>query len=67
MKVALFGITGQDGLFANFLLLKHKVHGVVKESAINRYRIDKIEKFKKILNSYYGDVTDALNVLELVK
>lgn len=72
MKVALiFGITGQDGAYlANFLLLKkYKVHGVVRRtSAINRYRIDKIDKnLKKNFKLHYGDVTDALNILELVK
>ena len=72
MKVALiFGITGQDGAYlANFLLLKnYSVHGVVRRtSAINRYRIDKVDtNLRKKLKLHYGDVTDALNVLELIK
>ncbi len=72
MKIAIiFGITGQDGSYlANLLLSKgYKVHGVVRRtSAINRYRIDKIEKkFKKNLILHYGDVTDPLNVFEIIK
>ena len=72
MKVALiFGITGQDGAYlAKFLLSKkYKVHGVVRRtSAINRYRIDKIDpKLKKNLKLHYGDVTDALNVIDIIK
>ncbi len=72
MKNAIiFGVTGQDGSYlANFLLLKgYKVHGVVRRtSAINRYRIDKIQKnLKKNLILHYGDVTDPLNVFEIIK
>ncbi len=72
MKNAIiFGITGQDGCYlANFLLLKrYKVHGVVRRtSAINRYRIDKIDKkLKKNLHLHYGDVTDPLNVVDIIQ
>ncbi len=72
MKIAIiFGITGQDGSYlANLLLSKgYKVHGVVRRtSAINRYRIDKIDKkLKKNLKLDYGDVTDPLNVFEIIK
>ncbi len=67
----IFGVTGQDGSYlANFLLLKgYKVHGIVRRtSAINRYRIDKLNKnLKKNLELHYGDVTDPLNVLEIIK
>lgn len=70
-KAIIFGVTGQDGAYLASLLLSkgYKVHGVVRRtSAINRYRLDKIEKkLKNNLYLHYGDVTDPLNVLELIK
>ncbi len=71
-KISLiFGVTGQDGAYLSKLLLKkgYIVHGIVRRSsAINRYRIDKInEKNKKNFYLHYGDVTDSLNVLNLIK
>ena len=70
-KAIIFGVTGQDGAYLASLLLNkgYKVYGVVRRtSAINRYRLDKIEKkLKKNLYLHYGDVTDPYNVLELIK
>ena len=75
-KVALItGITGQDGSYlAQFLLNKnYVVHGVKRRSStVNNYRIDDI--YKKYYESikkprfflHYGDVTDSLNISELV-
>ena len=75
-KVALItGITGQDGSYlAKFLLNKnYVVHGVKRRSStVNNYRIDSI--YKKYYESlkkprfflHYGDVTDSLNITELV-
>ena len=75
-KVALItGITGQDGSYlAQFLLDKNYiVHGVKRRSSsVNNYRIDSIyknyyEKLKKPrFFLHYGDVTDSLNISELV-
>ena len=72
MKTAIiFGVTGQDGAYLSDLLLKkgYKVHGIVRRSsAINRYRIDKIDnKYKKNFILHYGDVTDSLNTIDLIK
>lgn len=75
-KIALItGITGQDGSYlAQFLLDKNYiVHGVKRRSStVNNYRIDKIYK-KYYENSkkpkfylHYGDVTDSLNISELI-
>jgi len=70
-KVSLiFGVTGQDGAYLSDLLLKkgYRVHGVVRRtSAINRYRIDKIDKKNNNFLLHYGDVTDSLNVINLIK
>lgn len=75
-KVALItGITGQDGSYlAKFLLNKnYVVHGVKRRSStVNNYRRDSI--YKKYYESlkkprfflHYGDVTDSLNITELV-
>ncbi len=75
-KIALItGITGQDGSYlAQFLLKKnYTVHGIKRRSStINDYRIDWIySKYYKGLKSprfflHYGDVTDSLNISELV-
>ena len=75
-KIALItGITGQDGSYlAHFLLKKNYiVHGIKRRSStVNNYRIDwiysnyfqKLKKPKFFL--HYGDVTDSLNISELI-
>ena len=67
-KVALItGITGQDGSYlAEFLLEKgYEVHGIVRRSSlINTHRIDHI--YKKI-HLHYGDLTDATNLIGVIK
>ena len=75
-KIALIsGITGQDGAYlAEFLLKKNYiVHGIKRRSSsVNNYRIDDIyEKFYENSKNpsfylHYGDVTDSLNISELV-
>ncbi len=75
-KIALItGITGQDGAYlAEFLLKKNYiVHGIKRRSStVNNYRIDKIyNKFYENIKKprfflHYGDVTDSLNISELV-
>ena len=75
-KIALItGITGQDGSYlAQFLLNKNYiVHGVKRRSStVNNYRIDKLySKYYENLSKpkfflHYGDVTDSLNISELV-
>jgi GDPmannose 4,6-dehydratase len=66
-KVALVtGITGQDGsLLAELLLEKsYIVHGIMRRSAtFNTQNIDHI--FDK-LNLHYGDLTDAMNIYNII-
>ena len=68
MKVALItGITGQDGSYLAELLLQkgYEVHGIVRRaSMINTHRIDHI--FERI-NLHYGDLTDALSIVSIIK
>ena len=68
MKVALItGITGQDGSYLAELLLEtgYEVHGIVRRcSLINTHRIDHI--YEKI-HLHYGDLTDATNLIGVIK
>ena len=67
-KVALItGITGQDGSYLAELLLElgYEVHGIVRRSSlINTHRIDHI--YEKIY-LHYGDLTDATNLIGIIK
>ena len=75
-KIALItGITGQDGAYlAEFLLKKnYVVHGIKRRaSTINNYRIDKLyndyyDNVKKPrFFLHYGDVTDSLNLANII-
>ena len=68
MKVALItGITGQDGSYLAELLLEtgYEVHGIIRRtSLINTHRIDHI--YEKI-HLHYGDLTDATNLIGVIK
>jgi GDPmannose 4,6-dehydratase len=68
MKVALItGITGQDGSYLAELLLEkgYEVHGIVRRSSlINTHRIDHIYDD---LHLHYGDLTDATNIIGVIK
>ena len=70
MKTALiFGVTGQDGSYlAEFLLKKnYKVHGVKrKSSSYNTSRIDHILESNRNFLLHYGDVSDAIMVMNIV-
>jgi GDPmannose 4,6-dehydratase len=73
-KIALiFGITGQDGAYlAKFLLKKNYiVHGVKRRSSsLNTYRVDDIyldPHGKTSFYMHYGDLTDSLSVLKIIK
>jgi len=70
-KALIFGITGQDGAYlADFLLKKgYDVHGVKRRSSsFNTGRINHlIEQKNEHFYFYYGDVTDATNVIRLVQ
>ena len=68
MKTALItGITGQDGSYLAELLLEkgYEVHGIVRRSSlINTHRIDHIYDD---LHLHYGDLTDATNIISVIK
>lgn len=74
-KIALItGVTGQDGSIMTKFLLKNNyiVHGIKRRvSLFNTNRIDEIIKEKHIekndFHLHYGDVTDPLNILNLIK
>ena len=66
-KVAFItGVTGQDGAYlAPFLLEKgYEVHGLERRGSLSHTaRIDHI----KDINLHYGDMTDATNLMRLIK
>ena len=67
MKALISGITGQDGSYLAELLLKkgYEVHGIIRRtSSFNTGRIDHI--FDK-LHLHYGDLTDSLNIVSIIK
>lgn len=73
-KALIFGITGQDGAYlAEFLLNKnYEVHGVIRQSSLpNTSRLNFLLNnpsiFNKRLFLHYGDLTDSMNVLEVIK
>jgi GDPmannose 4,6-dehydratase len=74
LKIALiFGITGQDGAYLSRLLLRKNyiVHGVKRRSSsFNTSRIDSIyndPEFDRRFFLHYGDITDSLSVLKIIK
>ena len=67
MKALISGITGQDGSYLAELLLEkgYEVHGIIRRaSSFNTGRIDHI--FDK-LHLHYGDLTDSLNIVSIIK
>lgn len=68
-KALIFGVTGQDGSYLSELLLEkgYQVHGVKRRSSsYNTSRIDHIYDNKNFI-LHYGDVTDSLNVVGLIR
>ena len=68
-KALIIGITGQDGSYLAELLLekKYEVHGIVRRaSSANTQRIDHILN-SKALSLHYGDLTDATNLVRIIK
>jgi GDPmannose 4,6-dehydratase len=66
-KALITGITGQDGSYLAELLLEkgYEVHGIVRRSSlINTHRIDHIYER---LNLHFGDLTDATNLISVIK
>jgi GDPmannose 4,6-dehydratase len=78
-KIALVtGITGQDGSFLAELLLEkgYEVHGLIRRSStFNTSRIEHLyfndwisdTRNSKRVNLHYGDLTDSLSVLSVLK
>ena len=69
-KTALItGITGQDGSYLTELLLEkgYEVHGIIRRSS--SYNTQRIEHLmdNKHLHLHYGDLTDSVNLIRLVK
>ena len=67
-KVALItGITGQDGSYLAELLLEkgYEVHGIVRRASL--INTDRIDHIYKDLHLHYGDLTDALSIINLIK
>ena len=73
-KALITGITGQDGTYLSELLLEkgYIVHGIKRRSStFNTSRIDHLYQDPHNPNSkfflHYGDLTDATNILKLIK
>ena len=73
-KALITGITGQDGSYlAEFLLSKgYEVHGIKRRaSSFNTERIDHIyqdiHSHEKNFFLHYGDLTDATNIIRVLK
>ncbi len=67
MKKALIsGVTGQDGSYLCELLLEkgYEVHGIVRRSST--YNTERIDHIRDRLNLHYGDLTDGVNITNLV-
>ena len=71
-KAIITGITGQDGSDLAELLIEkgYEVHGIIRRSSsINTQRIDHLyeePQSRKNLFLHYGDLTDSLNIVNLV-
>lgn len=66
-KALIFGLTGMDGSYlAEFLIDKgYEVSGMVRRSSsFNTGRIDHI---RDKITTYYGDITDAFSVINIIK
>ena len=68
MKKALItGITGQDGSFLAELLLEkgYEVHGIIRRNSTERH--DRIVHIENKIKLHYGDMTDSLNIVRIVR
>ena len=73
-RALIIGITGQDGSYLAELLLNkgYEVHGIKRRSStINTERIDHLfpesENHLQNFHIHYGDLSDALNVVKILK
>lgn len=73
-KAIIFGVTGQDGAYLSDFLLKkgYEVHGIKRRTSLfNTDRIDHLYADPHVTSKkfflHYGDMTDSLNILNLIK
>jgi GDPmannose 4,6-dehydratase len=73
MKAFVTGISGQDGSYLVELLLEkgYEVHGTIRRASVfNTQRIDHLMQDEKIYNKklflHHGDVTDPVNINQLI-
>ena len=70
-KIALItGITGQDGSYLAELLIQkgYTVHGLIRRCSIpNTEKIDNLLDSNKNIKLHYGDLTDSLSILQIIK
>lgn len=61
------GINGQDGAYLSRLLLEkgYKVHGLIRRASLQKN--DRISVILDDVKLHYGDLTDATNLVRLVK
>lgn len=66
MEILITGISGQDGSYLAEKLLNqgHKVHGIVRRSS--SFNRERIEHIRRKINLHYGDITDALNIDNII-
>ena len=72
MKKALItGINGQDGsyLSEHLLSLGYEVHGILRRHSVSENQNSRLVKHgtDNIIHTYYGDLTDSLNLTRLIK
>lgn len=69
MKALIIGINGQDGSFMAELLIKkdYEVYGMIRRSSVNNLERLKNIKDNKKLKLLYGDLTDSLSILNIIK
>jgi GDPmannose 4,6-dehydratase len=67
-KVLLFGASGQDGSYLSEFLLEqgYEVHGMVRRHSVSENQSYRLNHIKDSLKLYYGDITDASNVFNLI-
>ena len=64
----IFGISGQDGSYLSELLISSgvKVYGVVRRNSVAENQDYRLRQINNQIQTFYGDVTDAGKVVELI-
>jgi GDPmannose 4,6-dehydratase len=68
-KALITGISGQDGSYlAEYLLeIGYEIHGIVRRHSVAENQSYRLNHISDKLHLYYGDVTDSMNILNLIK